>query len=125
MSEKRTLSRWLRSEEVYRESASEVNDAENSQWRDALLLEFDPQTAKPIARRVAEPEGQIRIQAHHLIWFAVAGVALFLMGWMFGSQIISIEKISNVSPWIWVGGSFVGSMGFLYWNRLRSKRRPM
>ena len=42
MSEKRTLSRWLRSEEIYRDENSQVSGPAKKQWRNALLSDLDP-----------------------------------------------------------------------------------
>lgn len=117
MSEKQTLSTWLRKKEVYRDSSVESPDTKSRQWRDDLLMEFDSSTSVPDQKTASrEDRNYSPLESHHLLILLPVGLVLFALGWLFGSQTISLEKVAGVSPWVWAGSSFIGSLGFLVWR---------
>jgi len=118
VSEKQTLSRLLRSKEVYEADSSQESEPKSSRWRTELLGEFaeGPSTHQQVA--MLESNQNTPLEAHHLLLMLPVGLMLFAMGWLFGSQIISMEQIAGVSPWVWVGISVLGSVGFMSWRGL-------
>ena len=116
MSEKQTLSALLRSKEVYRDVAADETESINKTWRNNLLSEFDTDTASSPLKHSQEVDSSTPLEVSHLLSMMPVGLALFGLGWAFGSQTLSLEQIARVSPWVWVGGSVVGSLVFLMWR---------
>ncbi len=110
MSKKRTLSRWLRSEEVYR---SEESAPASQEWRETLLADYEHSTPQ---ERGPAPEIRTPLQVHHLVLMAPAGVALFGLGWFFGSGAAAADQLARISPLVWVVGALVSSAGFMIWR---------
>jgi len=111
MSEKQTLSRWLRTTAVYH-----ADDAPqtNSDWRAALLVDFEHDT--PPERNSAKLNTRAPLQFHHLVLMAPAAVVIFWLGWLFGSGTTVADQISRVSPIVWTACAVVGAAGFLAWR---------
>lgn len=116
MSEKQTLSTWLRNRDVYQDVVAEESEPQTQQWRHALLEELEyseiATTQKPAASEVYNSP----LEFHHLLLMMPVGLVLFVFGWLFGSQTISMEKIAGTSPWVWVGSSIFVSVGYLFWR---------
>ncbi len=123
MTEKRTLSRWLRNEDVYDVMSSDVRDAPDKPWREALLMELHENTARPMAKAQPAAEESSSLQIHQALWLSLAGLGLFCLGWLFGNGVIAMQQISKISPWLWMSGSLVLSVGFWSWRGLGVKGR--
>ena len=116
MSEKRTLSTWLRSREVYQDAAADDPARESGKWRHDLLSEFDDVPPSHFAKPEAQSNQSTPLEVHHLLMMIPVGLVLFAAGWLLGSQTVSMAQISRVSPWVWMGVSVICSMGFLAWR---------
>ncbi len=116
VSEKQTLSTWLRKRDVYQDAGAEDSDTKPKQWRDDLLMEFDSIAALPVQKDASREARNSPLESHHLLMLLPVGLVLFSLGWLFGSQAISLDKIAGVSPWVWTGASVIGSLGFLVWR---------
>ncbi len=110
MSKKRTLSRWLRSEEVYR---GEESAPPGPEWRETLLADYEHNVPQ---KREPAPEIRTPLQVHHLVLMTPAGVALFGLGWFFGSGAAAADQVARISPLVWVIGALVSSAGFMIWR---------
>ena len=111
MTEKRTLSRWLRSEEVYRDESPASVD---KNWREGLLAEFEYKLPAEPATVVIERRAPL--QFHHLALMAPVGVVLFALGWIFGSGATALDQVARISPMAWAICAAASSGGFLLWR---------
>ncbi len=114
MSEKRTLSRWLRSAETY---TAEEQPLHEDHWREALLADYEHVPVRS-AVRASEPSPQVSValQIQHLPIVAIVAVVFFGLGWLFGSGTAVLQQVSRISPLVWMGCAVAASLGFLSWR---------
>ncbi len=117
MSEKQTLSALLRCKEVYQDVSTEEPGPKATAWRNNLLSEFESSPSLPVQKYRSDADRDTPLEVSHLLTLMPVGLALFALGWAFGSQIISLEQIARVSPLVWMSVSVVGSLAFLFWRR--------
>ncbi len=121
MSEKRTLSQsvsrsvsqWLRRQDVYEAAESEPVA---KHWRESLLADFEHPAVAPLP--VREPVGRTPLQWHHLALMAPAGAALFGLGWLMGNGSLAVAQMARISPLVWMAVAVLGSAGVLAWRGL-------
>lgn len=118
MSEKRTLSRWLRTENVYRDESAAPPDRS---WRNTLLADFEHSV--PAERKAVAPEARAPLQWHHLVLMAPAGVVLFGLGWIFGSDTTVVAQANKVPPMAWAAFAITSSAVFMIRRGMEMKRR--
>lgn len=116
MSEKQPLSTWLRSREVYQDPAAGDPKSKSHAWRHELLSEYDFEATGHQKHEAAVTQSA-PLQIHHLLMMLPVGLVLFALGWLFGSQAISMGQIASISPWIWTGCSIAMSLGYLIWRK--------
>jgi hypothetical protein len=114
MSEKSTLSRLLRTADVYQ--AEEMPES-REHWREALLEQYAPDTlGSPTT--LASPKDPVRhpLQWHHVVKLSPLGLGLFAAGWLAGNGSQAGTALAGVSPLAWVVAAFSISLSYLGWR---------
>jgi len=117
MSNKQSVSQWLRTPTIYEEEQVSSKDA---RWRESLLFEFEAdEPVKPGPSKITADD---RLQARHILVMMPVGVGLYLGGWLVGRGVFSLEFVTKVSPMIWVVLAVGGGLAFMLKRGLKFGR---